>query len=229
VRVERIGNAKLYLGDCLEVLRSMPECFRVDALMTDPPYGIGFKYASHNDTPDGYGEWLWEVITEAERRCNPGSPVFVFQAMKNAKFFSVWFQREWRIYAACKNFVQMRPTPMQYAFDPVVCWWTEGEAWSAGTSTRDFYVADTAGVISNRSNSEKGHPCPRPLGQMVQMVGQWARPDGTVIDPFMGSGTTGVACAQLGRKFVGIEIETKYFDIACQRIENAQRQTRLFA
>lgn len=224
-----IGDAMLILGDCLEVLRELPECFRADALITDPPYGIGFKYASHNDTPEGYGEWLSQVIAEGESRLNPGSPIFVFQAMKNVKRFAEWFPRDWRIYAACKNFVQMRPTPMQYAFDPVVCWWTDGEAWSAGTSTRDFFVADTAGVISNRNNYEKGHPCPRPLGQMVQMVGQWARPDGTVIDPFMGSGTTGVACSQLGRKFLGIEVEPTYFDIACRRIEDAQRQERLFA
>jgi site-specific DNA-methyltransferase (adenine-specific) len=229
MRREVIGDAMLIQGDCLEVLRSLPECFRVDALITDPPYGIGFKYASHVDSPEGYGEWLWDVIEAAESKLNPGSPVFIFQAMKNARSFTQWFPREWRIYAACKNFVQMRPTPMQYAFDPVVCWWTEGKAWSAGTSTRDFYVADTAGVISNRGNLEKGHPCPRPIGQMVQMVGQWAKPDGTVIDPFMGSGTTGVACSQLGRKFLGIEIDPAYFDIACERIENAQRQERLFA
>jgi site-specific DNA-methyltransferase (adenine-specific) len=54
-------------------------------------------------------------------------------------------------------------------------------------------------------------------------------PAGVVLDPFMGSGTTGVACAQLGRKFIGIEIERKYFDIACERIDNAYRQQRMFA
>lgn len=229
MRKETIGNAMLILGDCQEVMASLPQCFRVDGVITDPPYGIGFKYASHNDTPEGYGQWLWETLAAAEAMCNPGSPVFVFQAMKNATRFHEWFPRDWRLYAACKNFVQIRPTAMQYAWDPVVCWWTEGDAWTAGTSSRDFYVADTAGVISNRSNSEKGHPCPRPLGQMVQMVGQWAKPDGTIFDPFMGSGTTGVACSQLGRKFIGCEIEPAYFDIACERIANSQRQERLFA
>jgi DNA modification methylase len=201
----------------------------VDAVITDPPYGIGFKYESHDDNPAGYGEWLWSVIESAENKCHPLSPVFVFQAMPNAAKFHEWFPRNWRLYAAAKNFVQMRHTAMQYAFDPVVCWWTSGEGkpWSAGTHSRDYYVADTAGQICNRSNLEKGHPCPRPLDQMRVLVEQWAVPAGTVLDPFMGSGTTGVACAQLGRKFIGIEIEPKYFDIACRRIEDAYRQQPL--
>ena len=224
MRAEHIGDATLYLGDCLEILPTLP---KVDAVITDPPYGIGFKYASHDDTPEGYGAWLWSVIEAAERLCNPRSPVFVFQAMQNARRFVEWFPREWRLYAAAKNFVQMRPTAMQYAFDPVVCWWTDGDGkpWSAGTQSRDFYVADTASQVSNAANVEKGHPCPRPLDQMRVLVQQWA--NGTVLDPFMGSGTTGVACAQLGRKFIGIEIEPKYFDIACRRIEDAYRQQPL--
>ena len=227
MRVEQIGDARLILGDCLEILPTLP---KVDAVITDPPYGIGFKYASHDDTSKGYGEWLWSVIEAAEARCNPLSPVFVFQAMPNARRFVEWFPREWRLYAAAKNFVQMRPTAMQYAFDPVVCWWTEGEGkpWAAGTQSRDFYVADTASQVCNKGNLEKGHPCPRPLDQMCVMVAQWVMSGGTALDPFMGSGTTGVACAQLGRKFIGIEIEPRYFDIACRRIERAYAQGKLF-
>ena len=64
---------------------------------------------------------------------------------------------------------------------------------------------------------------------MQRLVSASVRHDGLVLDPFMGSGTTGVACANLGRKFIGIEIERKYFDIACERIDNAYRQKRMFA
>jgi site-specific DNA-methyltransferase (adenine-specific) len=70
------------------------------------------------------------------------------------------------------------------------------------------------------------HPTEKPVYLMEQFIG-WTR--GVVVDPFMGSGTTGVACVNLGRAFVGIEIEPKYFDIACRRIEDAQRQQRMFA
>ncbi len=73
-----------------------------------------------------------------------------------------------------------------------------------------------------------GHPCPKPIQYAQWLVSRAAEMGQTVIDPFMGSGTTGVACANLGRKFIGIEIEPKYFDIACRRIEQAYKQPRLF-
>ena len=220
-----IGNAELWYGDCREILPTLP---KVDAVITDPPYGIGFKYQSHNDNPDYYIEWLWPLIRDAEALCNPGSPVFVWQSSTNLRRLVEWFPREWRLFVAAKNFVQMRPTAMQWSFDPVLCWWVPGKKpWALGTASRDFFIANTAPVVASPLNLEKGHPCPRPLDLLLHMVGQWATPGGTVLDPFMGSGTTGVACMNLGRKFIGIEIERKYFDIACRRIEDAQRQQRL--
>ena len=221
----QIGDATLYLGDCLEILSKLG---KIDAVVTDPPFGIRFKYESHDDTPEGYGEWLWSVLAEAEQHCAGGSPIFVWQAMPNVRRFANWFPREWRLFAAAKNFVQMRPTAMQYAYDPVVVWWTPGKVWAAGTRSRDFHVANTAPVIATPENIEKGHPCPRPLDQVWRVIDQWVRPETTCLDPFMGSGTTGVACARLGRKFIGIEIEPKYFDIACKRIEDAYRQGDMF-
>lgn len=71
-----------------------------------------------------------------------------------------------------------------------------------------------------------GHPTQKPIAVMEWLVKKTA---GIVLDPFMGSGSTGIACARLGRPFVGVEAEPRYFDIACERIENAQRQERLFA
>ena len=225
-RKEVIGNATLYLGDCLEIL---PTLSKVDAVITDPPYGIDFGYESHDDKSDGYIEWLWPVVEIAESLCSEASPIFVWQSGKNIRNLVEWFPRKWRLFVAAKNFVQMRPTAMQWSFDPVVCWWTDGgKPWSAGTASKDFIIANTAPVIANPNNIEKGHPCPRPLDLMMSVVGQWVRPDTTCLDPFMGSGTTGVACMNLGRKFIGIEIEPKYFDIACERIDQAQRQQRLF-
>ncbi|MBS1982836.1 MAG: site-specific DNA-methyltransferase [Bdellovibrionales bacterium] len=227
MRIETIGNATLYLGDCREVLPTLP---KVDAVITDPPFGVGFKYESHDDSPDGYIDWLWPVIEEAEALCNPGSPVFVWQSGTNLRRLAAWFPREWRLFVAAKNFVQMRPTAMQWSYDPVVCWWTPGEKpWSQGTANRDFFVANTAPVVASPLNIEKQHPCPRPLDLLRHIVGQWVKPETVALDLFMGSGTTGVAAVTLGRGFIGIEKEPKYFDIACRRIEDAQRQGRLIA
>jgi site-specific DNA-methyltransferase (adenine-specific) len=73
------------------------------------------------------------------------------------------------------------------------------------------------------------HPTRKPIALISELVFLFSRPASIVFDPFMGSGTTGVACANLGRKFIGIEMERKYFDIACERIEAAYAQLRLFA
>jgi len=220
-----IGDCELYQGDCLEVL---PTLGKVDAVVTDPPYGIGFKYESYDDSPDGYGKWIWSVIETAESKCTEGAPVFVWQTMKNIRMFAEWFPREWRIFAAAKNFVQMRPTPMQYSYDPVLVWWTDGKPWSKGTKSRDFHIANTAPVVATPNNIERGHPCPRPLDQVFHIVDQWVKEGSVCLDPFMGSGTTGVACVKLGRKFIGIELAPKYFDIACKRIEDAYKQHDMF-
>lgn len=225
---EKLGdNVTLYLGDCLEVMRGMDDK-SMDAVITDPPYGIDFKYSLHDDSSEGYGEWLWSVLEKCEELSNPGAPIFVWQAMPNVRKFSEWFPRDWRLFAACKNFVQIRPTQMQYSYDPVVVWWKDGgDPYSEGTLSRDFYVADTSPSRNTGLNNVQGHPCPRPLSQMVHVVNQWVRPGTVVFDPFMGSGTTGVACVQTGRKFIGIEIDPGYYEIAKKRIQQAQLQVRM--
>ena len=225
--VSEDGTVILYNRDCLDVLPTF-KIGSVDAVITDPPFGIGFKYASYDDTSEEYGAWLWSIIEQCEQKARPGSPIFIWQAMLNVRKFVEWFPRDWRLFAACKNFVQMRPTAMQYAFDPVVVWWKEGaKAWTEGTASRDFYVANTSPSCHIGLNNVKGHPCPRPLEAVRHIIGQWVIPDGCVLDCFMGSGTTGVACIQLRRKFIGIEIDEKYFHIAVKRITEAQMQLHL--
>jgi DNA modification methylase len=90
-----------------------------------------------------------------------------------------------------------------------------------------FLSACTFRVVTN-DECDNEHPCPKPLSFIKKLVDKASLAGETILDPFMGSGTTGVAAMQLGRKFIGIEIEPKYFDIACERIENAQRQQPLF-
>lgn len=117
---------------------------------------------------------------------------------------------------------------MQYAFDPVIVWWKEGaKPWAAGTASRDFHIGNTANTLRRGDSEAYGHPCARPLDQMRHIIEQWVKPSGTVLDCFAGSGTTGVACVQTGRRFIGCEIEPKYFDIAVRRITDAQAQIRM--
>ncbi len=230
MRTEKIGDATLYLAECMEIL---PTLDKVNALITDPPYGVGFKYKSHDDKPEsyegGYDAWLMNIIECCENKCTLGAPVFLWQSGTHMNLFAKRFPRKWRMFVAAKNFVQMRPTAMQYSFDPVIVWWIDGEKpWSSGTANRDFHVANTAPLVGQADNLERGHPCPRPLDQVTHIVAQWCKPESIILDPFMGSGTTGVAAIKTGRKFIGIEIEESYFNIACERIEQATIQASLF-
>jgi DNA modification methylase len=89
--------------------------------------------------------------------------------------------------------------------------------------------ANSCGQTYPNDANETGHPCAKPIAMMRWLVWRASVESETVLDPFMGSGTTGIAALAGGRKFIGIEIEPKYFDVACERIENAQRQQRMFA
>lgn len=207
MRIEHIGDATLYLGDCLEVL---PTLGKVDAVVTDPPYGIGAgREKPHNGWAD-YGISDWDLR-------KPDKDIFAI-LMDISKEQIIW---------GGNYFTDKLPPSMGFLV------WDKGQ--------RDFSLADCE--IAWRSKQAaarvltypraqaladgKEHPTQKPIRVMEWCLG--FLPDAeTILDPFMGSGTTGVACANLGRKFIGIEIEPKYFDIACKRIEIAYRQPRLF-
>ena len=202
----------------------MIEEHTVDGVVTDPPYGIGFKYNTHEDSPIGYGAWLWSVIEQCERICRPGSPVVIWQAMSNIRHFAGWFPRDFRLFAAAKNFVQMRNTALQHAFDPVVIWWTDGERYHSKTGgvNRDFHVSNSAKTVAETWALHVDHPCPRPLDTVEYIIKHLVRPEGTILDPFLGSGTTSVAARNLGRRCIGIEKDQKYVDVAVRRLKDAE-------
>ena len=218
---------KLYHGDCLEI---MPHLEPVDLVLTDPPYGINFKYESHNDSPNGYGEWIWKCIEQAEGKVVDGGMILVYQAMKNIRYLHKWFPREWRLFIAIRNFIQMMPCAMQYAVDPCVVWWKGSKKpYSRGTSSRDFHIGNTSPSSYRKGiRNAKGHPCPRPLDQIEHIIYQWSPDNSIILDPFLGSGTTAIACERLNRRWIGIEIEEKYCEIAAKRIEMERSQLKLW-
>lgn len=230
-RIENIADGvTLYLGDCRDIL---PTLGTVAAVVTDPPYGIGFKYESHVDDRATYPQFIWPIIEAAEHLVAPGGPVFVWQAQEWMPRFAELFPRNWRILIAAKNFVQMRAVAMQHAYEPVVVWWKDGaKPWRslAGSTfaNRDWFVADSASAVSDTKRLAKQHPCPRQDDVCEFIVSNWVPEGGIILDPFMGSGTTGVAAIKLGRRFIGIEMEPKYFDLACRRMAEAMRQPDIF-
>jgi site-specific DNA-methyltransferase (adenine-specific) len=205
VKREVIGNATLYLGDCLEILPTLP---KVDAVITDPPYGIGFAgQPTKWQRRAGQAPERWDdsTIAEMESVRRMGA----IQAIWGGNYYSLPASRGWL------SWFKPDAPPSMASFE--LCW-----------TNRDQNARQITCSIGETNAERVGHPTQKPLKVMRWCIEQCGMPQ-KILDPFMGSGTTGAAAMELGRDFIGIEIEPKYFDIACERIENAQRQQRMFA
>ena len=206
-----IGNATLYLGDCREILPTLP---KVDAVVTDPPYGLGDKWQGGG----GSKRSSWRFDPSEAMSWDQSTVEGVESLSELAKEVVVWGGNYYRL-------------------PPSRCWliwdkkqndeWTTGQAELAWTSLDRPIRAFRFAQCEQASEGPKEHPTQKPVA-LMEWCFKWVS-GSLVLDPFMGSGTTGVACMNLGRKFIGIEIEPKYFDIACERIKAAQDQGRLFA
>jgi site-specific DNA-methyltransferase (adenine-specific) len=215
-----IGDATLYLGDCREILPTLP---RMDAVITDPPYGIGESSKNHKSrnrvkggkaivSPD-YGRSEWDAM--------PPSPELLAAVVSAGESAVLWGGNYFGLPAASKWLVWDKINSGDFADCEL--------AWTNLHGAVRLYKHMWNGML--RDGEEKGqqrvHPTQKPIAVMQWCIEQAGMPE-TILDPFMGSGTTGVAAVRLGRKFIGIEREPRYFEIACERIANAQRQESLF-
>ena len=212
-----IGNARLALGDCREILPTLP---KVDAVVTDPPYGIemagGFSGAGGFSKPIARREYEGDWDSEAPDadvfkmivNCAPQSIIwggnYFTDKLPQAPFWLVWDKEN-----------------SMPSFSDAELAWTNIDKKSV---KRIRYMQN--GCMSREK--ERWHPTQKAVEVMRWSISHLKDEPQTILDPFMGSGTTGVAAVQMGRKFIGIEREPKYFDIACKRIEDAQRQGDMF-
>lgn len=205
-----IGNATLYLGDCREILPILP---KVDAVVTDPPYGIGKDGQLHTTGGHG-GRKAYEFMGWDSERPTPETFTLLLAAANDAVIWGGNYFAD-LLPPTGKWFVWDKGQRINQS-DGELAWTNRQGALRICTMNRVELMLDGA-----------EHPTQKPDRLMQWCIEQIGKPE-SVLDPFMGSGTTGVACMNLGRKFIGIEIEPKYFDIACRRIEDAQRQGRMF-
>ena len=224
-----IGNATLYHGDCLEILPTLP---KVDAVITDPPYGIGFKYGD-NYLDEG-GEKYKSMIASLR-----GYPLALLQYPEEMMHLVVpVLGAPDQCFIWCYNSMNERQSRIWGFWGLDVDWNAVKQPAKNPMDKRIVGTKFDSGVrhydwcseiqqVKNISDDKTEHPCQLPV-ELTSKVIRFVHAQ-SVLDPFMGSGTTGVACMNLGRKFIGIEIEPKYFAIACERIEQAQKQQRLFA
>ncbi|OHV85938.1 DNA methyltransferase [Ensifer sp. LCM 4579] len=217
-RVEVIAGCELYLGDCIEV---MPALERVDAVVTDPPYGIA--YARGEGGKPGRG---------GTAKVRNTKPVFGDDAPFDPTPF---LEAEDVILWGANHFAARLPHGRWLAWNKLgdlseFDTFSDVEfAWRKGRGKDRIFSHLWKGLIrASENNGEKRvHPTQKPIALMRWCV-ESIDPAFTIVDPFMGSGTTGVACAKAGRRFIGIEIDEAYFDIACERIRKAYAQPDLF-
>ena len=201
-RVEQIGEATLYLGDCREIL---PTLGKVDAVVTDPPYGIGITKSNRLAVSRGMGGKSWDDEAADLSWLLPMDVPSI-----------VWGG----------NYFALPPTRAILVWDKN----------NAGRDFADVEIAWTnLDMVARRitfrpmnMDGGKEHPTQKPIEVMRWCIGFLPEQSDTVLDPFMGSGSTGVAAIKMGRQFIGIEREPSYFDIACRRIEAAYKQPDLF-
>lgn len=216
-REEIIGNATLYLGDCLEIL---PTLEGVDAVVTDPPYGIGqdkgFGGFGGFGTPIARRQYddEWDDMRPSKA---------VFDAILASASVSVIFGGNYftDILPVGGHWLVWDKKNTMPTFSDCELAWTNIKRKSVKLLTFEYN-----GLIGRRET--RVHPTQKPVEVMRWCITGLPKGSETILDPFMGSGTTGVACAKLGRKFIGIEIDPGYFDIACKRIQAAYDQPDLF-
>jgi DNA modification methylase len=211
-RVEHLAEGvTLYLGDCREIL---PTLGKVDAVVTDPPYGNGTEYGIFNDTESAVRELIETVLPWAQ---------------ENAQRTLVTSGNQCQHLYPRPRWTLAWVTPAGAGSGPwgFSCW---QPILAYGSCP---YLASGQGrrsdiLIHTESSEPNGHPCPKPINFMKKLIERASLAGQVILDPFMGSGTTGVAAVNMGRKFTGVEIEPRFFDIAVRRINDALARPDLF-
>ncbi len=222
-RVEKIGNCTLYLGDCLEIMQNING---VDVLITDPPYGLGEPSGTLSIERAHKREYdEFEDSHEYLLKCSVPAVIMGLSKANGRGIVTTGAAHAWDY---------PKPTVLGAFYQPAslgMCQW--------GRQTSQpilFYGKDpmagkdiqhTTYTLTEKS-STKEHPCAKPQLAWDWIVKRGSLSGETVLDPFMGSGTTGISCVKLGRNFIGIELSEKYFNLSCERIENAYAQGDFF-
>lgn len=213
-----LNNISLRLGDCLELMREIPSN-SIDMIATDPPYGMSFQSNHRKDQHkkienDTHLDWLDTFVSEMYRVAKNNTAHYSFCSFHQVDKFKIIFEKYFTVKNILiweKNNTSMGDLYGDFAPKYEMCFLLhKGRALIRGK--RDPNIFRFA-----RTRNEL-HPTQKPVDMMEYLIGKFSDPGDTVLDPFMGSGTTGVACKRTGRSFIGIEKDPDYFRVAAERI-----------
>lgn len=215
-----IGDCRLLLGDCRDVL---PTLGKVDAVVTDPPYGIGYPYAGYEDSQENLLALIagfMPVSIAAAKRVVVTPGVSNLHSYPQPDWIGAW---TWETTATYGKLGYNQWQPILFYGEEMKGF---GNINGSLKSDRIHFSGGAAKIAGDVDGAK--HTCPKPYAFVKRLMNRFTWEGETVVDPFMGSGTTGVACVKLGRKFIGIEIDEGYFEIACERIRKAYAQPDMF-
>jgi len=226
---------KLINGDCLEVMdRLIEEGVKVDAIITDPPYNIAKKNNFYTMGRHGidFGEWdknfdLYSWIDKGVKLLNKNGSVVIFNDWKNIGNIARYAENKGLTIKDMVRWEKNNPMPRnrdrRYITDfEVAVWLTNKNAkWTFNRQDENYQRAKYNCAITPKNEKSYGmHTTQKPLKLMMDILKVHTNKNDVIFDPFMGSGTTGLACKKLNRSFIGIELDEKYFNIAVNRINN---------
>ena len=211
-RIEDIVN-KIHCCDCLDFMRDMPDnC--VDLVLTDPPYGINMDYDNYNDTFDNWQYLIKDAIDQFYRICKgfiliPTSKIEGERFLYNMNPFwrICWYKGS----TGARTVLGFKDWEMIFVFTK---------------HPKNLFIHDYF-KYTPKTQKEFKHPCPKPDEWGKWCIDKFSDQNDIVFDPFLGSGTTAVACAELDRQFIGVEISQEYCDIAQKRVDAVMNQTKL--
>ena len=193
-------------GDCLEVMKQIPDK-SIDLVVTDPPYGVDLQYETYQDTEENWFKLMDKFIPEARRIAN--MVIFPSCQIKRLDWYYKNHKPDWLI-----AWYKGSPGHVSYvgfnSWEPHLVY---GK--NKGIMMHDYFQATN----NEKMNGRWQHPCPKPIKWANWLIGKSTKEDMIILDPFAGSGTTLVVAKQLKRRYIGIEIEPKYVEIAKQRLK----------
>lgn len=228
MRVERIGGATLYLGDCLDVLQDIGG---VGSIVTDPPYSSG-GFNESGKRSGSIGTTGHDKRIQGDTMSTGGYFAMMRRVLRGVDASACYVFTDWRMWPYTTEAVELSG----YRLRGMLVWdkgfGGMGARWKAqhelicwGTKVVSEMGAGHGNVLTFPRSGNAYHPTEKPL-ELMQTLVKNAEGD-CVLDPFMGSGTTGVACVQMGRKFIGVEVDPAHFETACRRIDEAHKQRPL--
>ena len=231
--IDLTKKLNLIQGDCLQVMKELPD-ESIDLICTDPPYNIDFEpqRKTHdkilNDSMNwkDFDEFMQPILNELYRILKPDSVAFIFTGFSSSSssaFYKYATQAGFKV--KCQIVWVKNTFGIGYHFRP-----QHEDIWACfkGEPSIPKYGISSVQFFDKVNGIDLVHSCEKPIPLLEKLIKQYGESDSLVLDCFMGSGTTGIAALKLDRKFIGIELDEKYFKIAKERCEQWENQERLF-